>query len=167
MRLCHIGFVLVPSSPLGRIDMGGKIKKVPFRYSDTLFLLYFLILRQVCFLALFDLRPPSFANFAFYKISFLYSCILGNLSPIWNIFSTLSHLFHLINHLRKKPWCVLLSWTAASLRDDVSWHEWNHLCLPGRTQLPLTPSRASRSRWAEMSQTGLTLGWSWAGGSCH
>ena len=98
--------LLLRFSPLciiGRIDMGGKIKKVPFRYSDTLFFLYFLILRQVCFLALFDLRPPSFANFAFYKRSFLYSCILGNLSPIWNIFSTLGHLFHLINHLRKKP----------------------------------------------------------------
>ena len=99
---------------LGRIHMGGKIKKVPFRYSDTLFFLYFLILRQVCFLALFDLRPPSFANFAFYKRSFLHSCILGNLSPICNIlfsnkpelcfsicFPTLSHLFHQISHLRK------------------------------------------------------------------
>ena len=31
--------------------------------SDTLFPLYFSILRQVCFLAFFDLRTPSFANF--------------------------------------------------------------------------------------------------------
>ena len=53
-------------SPLGRIDMGGKIKKVWFTYSDTLFPLYFLILRQVCFLALFDLRTPSFANLPIY-----------------------------------------------------------------------------------------------------
>ena len=31
--------------------------------SDTLFPLYFSILGQVCFLAFFDLRTPSFANF--------------------------------------------------------------------------------------------------------
>ena len=43
--------------------MGGKIKKGAFTYSDTLFPLYFSILRQVCFLAFFDLRTPSFANF--------------------------------------------------------------------------------------------------------
>ena len=76
---------------IGRIDMGGKIKKVPFRYSDTLFFLYFLILRQVCFLPLFDLRPPSFANFAFYKRSFSYSCFHSNLSPICNILVCFVH----------------------------------------------------------------------------
>ena len=43
--------------------MGGKIKKVVFKHSDTLFSLYFSILRQVCFLAFFDMRTPSFANF--------------------------------------------------------------------------------------------------------
>ena len=48
---------------LGRSDIGGKIKKGAFTYSDTLFPLYFSILRQVCFLAFFDLRTPSFANF--------------------------------------------------------------------------------------------------------
>ena len=32
--------------------------------SDILFFLYFSILRQVCFLAFFDLRTPSFANFS-------------------------------------------------------------------------------------------------------
>ena len=50
--------------------MGGDIKKIGFTYSDTLFFLYFLILRQVCFLAFFDLRPPSFANFTFCKMEF-------------------------------------------------------------------------------------------------
>ena len=49
--------------PIGRSDIGGKIKKGAFTYSDTLFPLYFSILRQVCFLAFFDLRTPSFANF--------------------------------------------------------------------------------------------------------
>ena len=34
--------------------------------SDTLFPLYFSILRQVCFLAFFDLRTPSFANLPIY-----------------------------------------------------------------------------------------------------
>ena len=48
---------------IGRSDIGGKIKKGAFTYSDTLFPLYFSILRQVCFLAFFDLRTPSFANF--------------------------------------------------------------------------------------------------------
>ena len=67
--------------PLGRIDMGGKIKKVSFTYSDTLFFLYFLILRHVCFLAFFDLSPPSFAIFAFYTRSFSYSCNLGDFTP--------------------------------------------------------------------------------------
>ena len=38
--------------------------------SDTSFLLYFLILRQVCFIAFFDLSPPSFANFMFCKMEF-------------------------------------------------------------------------------------------------
>ena len=51
---------------LGRSDMGGKIKKVWFTYSDTLFSLYFLILRQVRFLAFFYLRTPSFANLPIY-----------------------------------------------------------------------------------------------------
>ena len=46
--------------------MGGKIKKVRITYSDTLFPLYFLILRQVCFLAFFDLGTPSFANLHIY-----------------------------------------------------------------------------------------------------
>ena len=50
---------------VGRIDIGGEIKIVTVTYADTLFFLYFLILRQVCFLAFFDLRTPSFANFAF------------------------------------------------------------------------------------------------------
>ena len=34
--------------------------------SDTLYTLYFLILRQVCFLTFFDLRTPSFANLPIY-----------------------------------------------------------------------------------------------------
>ena len=51
--------------PMERIDIGGEIKNVTVTYADTLFFLYFLILRQVCFLAFFDLRTPSFANFAF------------------------------------------------------------------------------------------------------
>ena len=40
--------------------------------SDTLFLLYFLILRQVYFLQFFDLKPPSFAKFTFCKMEFCY-----------------------------------------------------------------------------------------------
>ena len=86
-----VGDTLTKDRGVGRIDMGGKIKKVPFRYSDTLFFLYFLILRQVCFLPLFDLRPPSFANFAFYKRSFSYSCFHSNLSPICNILVCFVH----------------------------------------------------------------------------
>ena len=50
---------------IGRIDIGGQIKKVTFTYSDTLFSLYFSIRRQVCFLAFFYLRTPSFANFVY------------------------------------------------------------------------------------------------------
>ena len=161
--------------------MGGKIKKVPFRYSDTLFFLYFLILRQVCFLPLFDLRPPSFANFAFYNRSFSYSCFHSNLSNL--------QYFGLLCSNKPELWFLICFYNTQSfissnkssqnvammcafvlnysISSQCRWLGWNHLCLPGRTQLLLTPSRASRSRWADMSQTGLTLGWSWAGGSCH
>ena len=54
---------MIVHCPLGRSDIGCKIKKVAFKHSDTLFSLYFSILRQVCFLAFFDIRTPSFANF--------------------------------------------------------------------------------------------------------
>ena len=48
--------------PLGCIDKYFSSISIP----DTLFPLYFLILRQVCFLAFFDLRTPSFANLPIY-----------------------------------------------------------------------------------------------------
>ena len=82
-------YPIYPIYILGRIDRGGKIKNSPFRHSDTLFLLYFLILRQVCFLAFFDLKPPSFAKFVFSKPSFSCSCI----SAIQHLFFTVFVVF--------------------------------------------------------------------------
>ena len=84
------GKIIFMTLSLGRIDRGGKIKNSHFRHSDTLFLLYFLILRQVCFLAFFDLKPPSFAKFVFSKPSFSCSCI-----------SAIQHLFFTVFSQRK------------------------------------------------------------------
>ena len=91
---------------LGCIDRGGKIKNCPFWHSDTLFLLYFLILRQVCFLAFFDLKPPSFAKFVFSKPSFSCSCI----SAIQHLFFySFCCIFHRESYIFHRESCISLN----------------------------------------------------------
>ena len=60
----HHSYIHVVTSSSARSSLGRSEKYFSsISISDTLFPLYFSILRQVCFLAFFDLRTPSFANF--------------------------------------------------------------------------------------------------------